>query len=161
MTLSFKSAIIEGMREKLFKELEEKYTDYLYGKCSFSAVNRVEEQLKSLLIQDTKVVLSQIEEVEHKIQEEYDRSIGEPLIEELLEFLRFKGLIKGPEYYKKALKLKEKLEKYDRNLMIRKRAVHRFLIVDKGFNSIETIKMVDSLLELGALYTGNFWMYEK
>ena len=23
------------------------------------------------------------------------------------------------------------------------------------------VKMVDSLLELGALYTGNFWMYEK
>ena len=42
------------MREKLLKELKERYRDYLYGKCSFSAVYEVEERLCSIPVQEIK-----------------------------------------------------------------------------------------------------------
>ena len=151
-------------REELFKELKKKYKDYLYGKSSFSAVYKIEKQLQSPLTQDVESevrgVLAQIEEIEHEIQEKYDKEIVEPLAKELLELLRFKGLVKGPDYYKRALELKEKLEKYDKNLKIRKRAVYDFL-TSKGIDSFKAIKIADLLLELGALYTGSLWMYEE
>ena len=163
--------IISIMREKLFKELKEKYKDFLYGKCSFSAVYKVEEQLHSVAKKEAeddkeveskiKETMTQIEEVESELQEEFDKEVGDSLAEELLEFLRFKGLIKGPEYYKRALKLKEKLEKNDKNLKIRKKAAYEFLISERGFNPNEAIKIADLLLELGALYMGSLWMYEE
>ena len=159
------------MREKLFEELKEKYKDYLYGKCSYSAIYELEEKLHSIAAQEAKdnaeieskikEVMAQVEEVKYKLQEEFDKEVGDPLTEELLEFLKFKGLIKGPEYYKRALKLKEKLEKNDKNLKIRKRAAYMFLISERGMDYNEAIRTVDLLLELGALYTGNFWMYEE
>ena len=158
------------MREKLFKELKEKYRDFLYGKCSYSAVYKLEDQLHSIAKQEAinseeveskiKEVMAQIEEVKYKLQEEFDKEVGDPLAEELLEFLKFKGLIKGPEYYKRALKLKEKLEKNDKNLKIRKKVAYDFLI-SKGIDSFKAIKIADLLLELGALYTGSLWMYEE
>ena len=69
-------------------------------------------------------------------------------------------MIKGPAYYRRALELKEKLEKCDKNLRIRKKTALEFLITDKGFEFEEAIKTVDLLLELGALYMGSLWMYE-
>lgn len=150
-------------KEELFKELKEKYKDYLYGKHSFSSVYRVEKELQSLPIQkesEIKEILAEIEKIEHEMKEEYDKEVVEPLSKELLEFLRFKGLIKGPAYYKRALELKEKLEKCDKNLRIRKKAALEFLIADKGFEFDKAIKTVDLLLELGALYMGRLWMYE-
>ena len=150
-------------KEELFKELKEKYRDYLYGKYSFSSVYKVEKELQSLPIQkesEIKEILAEIEKIEHEMKEEYDKEVVEPLSKELLEFLRFKGLIKGPAYYKRALELKEKLEKCDKNLKIRKKAALEFLISDKGFEFDKAIKTVDLLLELGALYMGSLWMYE-
>ena len=151
-------------KEELFKELKEKYKDYLYGKSSFSPVYNVEKELQSLPIQEEseiKEILAKIEEIEHEMKEEYDKEVAEPLAEELLELLRFKGLIKGPAYYRRALELKEKLEKCDKNLRIRKKAALEFLITDRGFEFEEAIKTVDLLLELGALYMGSLWMYEE
>ena len=113
------------MREKFLKELKERYRDYLYGKCSFSAVYEVEERLCSISVQEIKdneeieskikEVTTQIREAEAEVQKEYDNDVVNPLAKELLEFLKFRGLVKGPEYYKRALKLKEKLEKNDKN----------------------------------------------
>ena len=150
-------------KEELFKELKEKYRDYLYGKHSFSSVYKVEKELQSLPIREEseiKEILAEIEKIEHEMKEEYDKEVVEPLSKELLELLRFKGLIKGPAYYKRAIELKEKLEKCDKNLRIRKKAALEFLIADKGFEFDKAIKTVDLLLELGALYTGRLWMYE-
>lgn len=150
-------------KEELFKELKEKYKDYLYGKSSFSPVYKVEDELRSLPIQEEseiKEILAKIEEIEHEMKEEYDKEVVDPLAKELLELLRFKGLIKGPAYYRRALELKEKLEKCDKNLRIRKKAAIEFLIADKGFEFEEALKIADLLLELGALYMGSLWMYE-
>lgn len=151
-------------KEELFKELKEKYRGYLYGKSSFSPVYNVEKELQSLPTQEEseiKEILAKIEEIEHEMKEEYDKEVVEPLAEELLELLRFKGLIKGPAYYRRALELKEKLEKCDKNLRIRKKAALEFLITDKGFEFEEALKIIDLLLELGALYMGSLWMYEE
>ena len=172
MTLLLKNVKIIGMeREELFEKLKNKYTDYLYGKCSFSVVSKIEEQLHSLAAQEAstaeeiepqvKEISHQIEDIEGKVKREYDKEIGEPLVEELLELLKFKGLIKGPEYYKRALELKEKLKKYDNNLEIRKKAAYKYLISEKGISPKEVYKITDLLLELGALYLGNFWVYEE
>lgn len=158
------------MREKLFEKLKEKYKDFLYGKCSFASVYKVEKQLHSVVAEESKdieevgirikEVLKQIEEVEFELEEEYNKEIGDPLVKELTEFLNFSGLVKGPAYYKRALKLKEKLEKNDKNLKIRKRVAYEFLINKRGINSSEAVKIADLLLELGALYIGDLWMYE-
>lgn len=150
-------------KEELFKELKEKYRGYLYGEYSFSPVYKVEKEIQSLPIQEEseiKEILAEIEKTEHEMKKEYDKEVVEPLSKELLEFLRFKGLIKGPAYYKRAMELKEKLEKCDKNLKVRKKAALEFLITDKGFKFDVAIKTVDLLLELGALYMGSLWMYE-
>ena len=159
------------MEEKLFEELKERYNNFLYGKCSFAAVYKVEQQIYFVLKQrvnnkeeiesEIKKITAQIEEAESDIQKEYNKKIGDPLTEELLDFLKFGGLVKGPKYYERALKLREKLEKEDKNLKIRKRAAYDFLTSKKGINPEEAIKIADLLLELGALYMGSFWMYEE
>ena len=68
-------------KEELFKELKEKYKDYLYGKSSFSPVYNVEKELQSLPTQEEseiKEILAKKERDEMK--NEYCRSHRIPLI---------------------------------------------------------------------------------
>ena len=151
-------------KEEFFKEYATTYKNYLEGTVPFEEVYNLENKINSTVIEEASSVeeikgivrsnLAKIKEIENEVKEKYDKEIGEPLVQELLDLLQFSGLVKSTEYKKKALELKEKLEKYDSLLEIRERALHKFFGTKRGsrYNEFEKIRIA---LKVGALFTRN------
>lgn len=168
MTFPFKSDIIyirekTMKKEKLYKEYAATYKDYLCGKCSFDDTNKIVEDIQNIVLKEAKdedeirplirTNNSRIQEIEEEVRAEYTKLV-EPIEAELLDFLQFKGMIKGPSYRKRAKELKKKLQEYDGIFLIRKGALIEFFSTKMGSRYNELDKM-DLMLRLGALDTKN------
>ena len=151
----------------LFKKYRVKYRDYLYGRCSYGDVFAILDKIDSSknILREKKETGREIKDIVHshtlmanKIEEEvkaeYEKEIVEPLAAELLDFLQFKGLVKGTQYRKRAEELKKKLKKYDGVFRIRHKALMNFFHSKIGskYNMVERVFIV---LALGALDTKN------
>lgn len=150
-------------KEKLFKEYAAAYKDYLCGKRSFDNTNKIVEDIQSTVVEEAqdendirpivKANSIRIKEIEEEVRAEYTKLV-EPIEAELLDFLQFKGMIKGPSYRKRAKELKKKLQEYDGIFLIRKGALIKFFSTKMGSRYNELDKM-NLMLRLGALDTKN------
>ena len=154
-------------KEKAFKKYRRKYKDYLYGKCSYDDVFNILDKINSekSISKDVKesrdtvenIVhynTSRVNEIEKEVEEEYENEVVEPLTMELLDLLQFKGLVKGPQYKKKAEELRKKLKKSDGVFMVRHRALMRFFNSEVG-SKYSIVEQLFIALILGALDTRN------
>ena len=146
-------------KEKLFEEYAMTYKDYLYGKCSYHDTCTIIEKIEATIKDEAenekdvrsivKANEARISKIEEEAKAEYNK-VAEPIIEELLEFLQFRGLVKSLQYEKKAEELKEKLQEYDKLFQIREKALMKFYVTKIGsqYNDYRKMKL---LLRLGAL----------
>ena len=134
-------------RKKLLKEYAIKYEEYLYGKCSWHDVFALIEQEEDLLWDSDE----EIAKVREEVVKKYRREVTEPLFEELLEFLQFKGLVKGPEYERRAKELAEKLKNCDGHFYAREEAMDVFFKHTKIGSRYDEDRKLALALRLGAL----------
>ena len=150
-------------KEKLYEEYAIAYKNYLCGKCSFDDTNKIAEDIQSTIVEevqdenDIRLIVrannSRIQKIEEEVKAEYTKLV-EPIEVELLDFLQFKGMVKGPSYRKRAEELKKKLQEYDGIFLIRKGALIKFFSTKMGSRYNELDKM-NLMLHLGALDTKN------
>lgn len=151
----------------LFKKYRVKYKDYLYGRCSYGDVFAIMDKIDSSknILREKKETGREIKDIVHshtlmankieaEVKAKYEKEIVEPLSAELLDFLQFKGLVKGTQYKKRAEELKKKLKKYDGVFTIRHRALMRFFNSKMG-SKYGMVERVFIVLALGALDTKN------
>ena len=146
-------------KEKLFEEYADAYKDYLYGKCSshdtYIIIEKIEATIKDEAKneEDIKSIVraneARISKIEEEAKAEYNKVV-EPIVEELLDFLQFRGLVKSIQYEKEAEELKKKLQEYDKLFQIREKALMKFYCTKIGSHYNEYRKM-KLLLRLGAL----------
>ena len=146
-------------KEELFKEYTVAYRDYLYGECSFDDIYSIIEKIEATIKNEAKSAEdiegivraneTRISKIQEEVRAEYDK-ITEPIVEELLDFLQFQGLVKSTQYEERAEELKKKLQKYDRSFRIRERALMQFFLTKIG-SRYDDYKKMKLLLRLGAL----------
>lgn len=152
------------IKEELFNEFAIKYQDYLYGRASWGDVYKIEEAINSLVYNEVTSVeeiegivkenLAKINKIEEEVKAIYDREIADSLADELVDLLKFRGVLKSAQYKKRAEELKEKLQKYDGLSLIRERALQKFFLTQESskYNEQDKIRLI---LRLGALDTKN------
>ena len=151
-------------KESLFKKYASIYRGYLYGSKSNYDIDEITEKIISTVHDEVNSVeevepvvrgsLRRIKEIEEEVKAKYEKEIVEPLTAELLDFLQFKGLVKGTQYKERAEELKKKLKKYDGVFTIRHRALMRFFNSKMG-SKYGMVERVFIVLALGALDTKN------
>ena len=151
-------------KEKLFRELALTYKNYLCGSSTYNDVYEVIEKINSTIhseaenVEDIEIFVKdnnkRIDDIMREVRADYNKNIANPLVEELLDFLQFEGLVKSIQYKKRAEELKEKLQECDGVFWVRERALMQFFETKLGskYNEKSKIKLA---LMLGALDTKN------
>lgn len=150
-------------KEKLFEKYRKTYKNYLYGKCCYDDVFKILDKINSNTCKeagsanDIKSIVhcntSRVNDIEEEVKEEYEKEVVNPLMEELLDFLQFEGMIKSVQYKKRAEGLKKKLKKYDGVYTVRLRALLKFFNSSKIGIKYDDYRKIDLILRLGALDT--------
>ena len=151
-------------KEELFRELSLTYKNYLCGSSTYNDVYEVIEKINSSIhsevkdLEDIETFVKdnnkRIDDIMREVRADYNKNIANPLVEELLDFLQFEGLVKSTQYKKRAEELKEKLQERDGLFWVRERALMKFFETKLGsrYNEESKIKLA---LMLGALDTKN------
>lgn len=150
-------------KEKLFEKYRKMYKNYLYGKCCYDDVFKILDKINSNTskeadsVNDIKSIVHsntlRVNNIEEEVKEEYEKEVVNPLMEELLDFLQFKGMIKSVQYKKRAEDLKKKLKKCDGVYAIRLRALLKFFNSSKIGTKYDDYRKINLILRLGALDT--------
>lgn len=150
-------------KEKLFEKYRKMYKNYLYGKCCYDDVFKILEKINSNVCKEADSVddirsivrynTSRANDIEKEIKEEYEKEVVEPLVEELLDFLQFEGMVKSVQYKKRAEELKKKLKRCDGVYIVRLRALLKFFNSSKIGTKYDDYRKIELILKLGALDT--------
>lgn len=151
-------------KEELFRELSLTYKNYLCGSSTYNDVYEVIEKINSTVhsevkdLEDIETFVKdnnkRIDDTMREVRVDYNKNIVNPLVEELLDFLQFEGLVKSTQYKKRAEELKEKLQECDGIFWVRERALMQFFETKIGSKYDEKSKIKLALM-LGALDTKN------
>ena len=131
-------------KEKASKEYAEELKKFLYGE---SEEDKSREIRLALFSEDC---YEEVKNINDKVYEGYFKEVVNPLADKLVDLLSFEGMVKGEQFKKKALELKEELEKKDRRYIIREMALSYFFRTKVGSHYDEDRKLALAL-RLGAL----------
>lgn len=131
-------------KEEALKEYAEELKKFLYGE---SAEDKSREIRLTLFKED---YYEEVKNIIDKVFNDYFKEVVNPLADKLVNLLSFGGMVKGECFKKRALELKEELEKKDRMYIIRERALSDFFRTKTGSHYDEDRKLALAL-RLGAL----------
>ena len=131
-------------KEEALKEYAEELKKFLYGE---SEEDKSREIRLALFSED---YYEEVKNINDKVYEGYFKEVVSPLADKLVDLLSFEGMVKGEQFKKKALELKEELEKKDRRYIIREMALSDFFRTKVGSHYDEDRKLALAL-RLGAL----------
>lgn len=131
-------------KEEALEEYAEELKKFLYGE---NEENKSREIRLALFSEDR---YEEVKSIKDKVYGDYYKEVVNPLADKLVDLLSFEGMVKGEQFKKRALELKEELGKKDRMYVIRERALSDFFRTKVGSHYDEDRKLALAL-RLGAL----------